>query len=59
MLRYDIINCIGANAENEIDTVYNKFQESENDISCITDHEGCMPECVGSTNSLFQLQTVV
>ena len=50
MLHYDIIHCIGANEVMptnhecvfccEIDTVSNKFQESENDISCITDHEG-------------------
>ena len=37
----------------EIDTVYNKFQENENDISCITDHEGFESVCL----NVWVLQT--
>ena len=37
----------------EIDTVSNKFQESENDISSITDHEGFESVCL----NVWVLQT--
>ena len=30
----------------EVETVVNKFQESENDISCITHHEGFESVCL-------------
>ena len=42
----------------EIDPIVNKFQESEIDINCITEHEGfnsvCILLCLGSANSISQ-----
>ena len=37
----------------EVETVVNKFQESENDISCITHHEGFESVCL----NVWVLQT--
>ena len=39
----------------EVDEVVRKIEENDTEVDCITSHEGCVPESMGSSGSLFCL----